>query len=772
MSLTPPMHLLRLFGVPLLGVVCVGVGLRLPLTAQSPSVLPPALAARCAVVSRACTLLTELTGADSATAAERDWAHARLQLAKRVVDEGPTDPVAWYTLAVADLVASHAGVIAGTGPLQVSGMTHEAAAGRALLQAVALDSGFVAAAEALARLPRPREGVSELRRVLPTLERYRGRLSGAAQLAVADKAREVGEWPEALRWLDAIAPGRVAPGVIALARTRVLYLLEQGDAARAAYQAGAADTSGAGQRAYRAAVALVATPEEMAVWDTLAVGARAGWLEVFWRGRDVREGWPMGTRLREHYRRVEEAWRRYRVTIPTTGRHQMAVQAMQGDFLADEELQRLYVEGQGTDDPVDAANYAQLSADKDLMGNGGLLRTFTGSLAELDDRGLVFIRQGEPDKIARTVGGEAIELWRYDRPEGPLLLTFRETSFDGQVGPSVLVATAMGMPVLQRQQLCHLDTRLCPADADPTSEYLKMGSGGTRGGTAHSYSDLTRYRSGVLLQEARAEGLAAIQTVTTTDAHPRPFDHALGTRAVFYGVESPRRAAPALVVGFAIPGDHLRGAPLTATDPRVGYRLRFVVEAVRQGDGQVVRLDTLRAFAAPHRLRAGEYLSGVLELPLPAGQYAVSLLTQDDQGGGAVVAFSRVVAPATTEPALSDLILGASGSGVRWVSGDEQVALHPLGAFRRGTDAELFTQVFAAPAGTAVPVRVEVWSADTTAAEPRLAIAFERRSTGAVTAIHQTVGLAQLEPGRYRLRLRATVAGRALMSEAWLTVVE
>jgi hypothetical protein len=56
--------------------------------------------------------------------------------------------------------------------------------------------------------------------------------------------------------------------------------------------------------------------------------------------------------------------------------------------------------------------------------------------------------------------------------------------------------------------------------------------------------------------------------------------------------------------------------------------------------------------------------------------------------------------------------------------------------------------------------------------EPLLALAFDRRSTGAVTAIRQTLGLATLVPGRYRLRLIATVAGRELMSEAWLTVVE
>lgn len=747
------------------------------LAAQSPNELPAPLAERCQDAPRsrtadACILLHELLTTDSTTTAKREWANQRLERAKRLVGQAPDEPMAWYTLAIADLVASRAGVIAGTGPLQVSGMTHEAAAGRALMRALEIDSEFVAAAEVLAVVPRPREGPSELVRALPVLRPYRARLHAAAQLAAARKEREAGSLEEALAWLDAIdRSGSVPVGVVALERTRVLYLLGRADLASASYYAGAADTSNMTQRAYRAELAMVAEPEELVAWDSSSSGQHADWLRVFWNKRDAVEGWPVGTRLQEHYRRVETAWQRYRLTVPTTGRHLAFSVARSFDFFAEELLQKMYTEGAVPDvAAADQTEYDRLRGQKDVIGSGGLLRAFTGPIDGLDDRGLVFIRQGEPDKTARTVGGESLELWLYDRPEQPLLLTFREADFDGQVGASVLAATAMGADPLQRQQLCHLDVRLCPIGADPRSQYLKMG-GGTAGVASRQPTELQRLGTGVLLEEARREGLAAITAATTTDANDRKFERPLDTRAVFHGLHAVGHAEPVLVVPFAIPGDRLTGEPIDPNGTRVGYRLHFVVEAVREVDGLNRRLDTLRAFAAPHALAKGEFLTGLLELPLPPGRYTVSLMTTDDRGAGEVVSFSRVQAPDIHRPSLSDLVLGTKASGVHWNTGGGEVALNPLNTFRREGDAELFVQLFDVPAETPLPIRVEVWSADTTAREPRLTIAFQGRSTGLVTPLTQILGLSKLEPGRYRLRVSVNAAGRDLVSEAWLTVV-
>lgn len=743
-------------------------------TAQAQADLPQSLAQRCPATDSpgadACALLRELLAADSGTAVPRNWAHRQLQRAKLIADRTPDQPTSWYTLAIADLVASRAGVIAGTGPLQLPGMTHEAAAGRALIRALELDNGFIAAAEALALVPRPREGPDELRRQLPVLRPYRGELPAVAQLSVARKEREAGSLPEALAWLDAIATSELVPaGVVAMERGRVLYLMDLPDQASSAYYAGATDTSDLVQRGYRADLALVAGPEELADWDSTPAALRRDWLRVFWGSRDVMEGWPVGTRLQEHHSRLELAWRDYRLTLPATGQHKVLSIARHTDFFAEELLQKMFTEDAPGDEK--AADYDRLRGEKYLIGSGGMLRAFSASIEWLDDRGLVLIRHGEPDKSARTVGGESLVLWLYHRAKGPLLLTFRETDFDGQVGASVLTPTAMGADPLQRQQLCHLDVQLCPFDADPRSQFL-VSSQRSGGVGSRQPTELQRFGTGVVLQKSRRDGLAAINTATTTDANTRRFDQPLGTRAGFHGVHKSGSAEPVVLVPFAIPGDRLTGEQISPGDPRFGYRIQFVVEAVRERDGLNRRLDTIRAFAASHELGGGEYLTGLLELPLPPGHYAVSLVTTDARGAGEVVAFSRFEAPDASKTSLGDLVLGTRSSGVRWNSGERAVALNPLNTFSRDGDAELFTQLFNVTVGTQLVTRIEVWSADTTSQAPSLRIEFAGQGAGRVTAITQTLGLSRLEPGRYRLRLVVAVAGRELASEAWLTVVD
>jgi hypothetical protein len=757
------------------GVVCLLViAGAATASAQSPADLQQPLEQRCSepnsLAPDACALLRELLAADSGTAASRNWAHSQLQHAKLLAERTPDRSMSWYTLAIADLIASRAGVIAGTGPLQPPGMTHEAAAGRALLRALELDSGFVAAAQALALVPRPREGAVELKRQLPALRLYRGELSGLAQLSAARKEREAGSLLEALAWLAAISTSESVPaGMVEVERARVLYLMDRTEQGSVAYYAGATDTSELVQRGYRADLALVASPAELADWDSTPAALHSDWLRVFWGSRDVLEGWPVGTRLKEHHRRVELAWRDYRLTIPITGYHRVLSVARHTDFFAEELLQRMFSEDAPGNEK--AASYDRLRGEKDLIGRGGMLRAFTGSIEGLDDRGLVLIRHGEPDKSARTVGGESLVLWLYHRPDGPLLLTFRETDFDGQVGASVLTPTAMGADPLQRQQLCHLDVQLCPFDADPTSQFLVSGqrSGGV---STRQPTELQRFGTGVVMQKARRDGMAAINTATTTDANLRRFERSLGARVLFHGVHKAGSVGSTVLIPFAIPGDRLTGAPISQDDPRVGYRIRFEVEAVRERDGLNRRLDTIRAFAAPHQLDRGEYLTGLLELPLPPGRYSVSLVTSDGSGAGEVVSLSALESPDASSTSLGDLVLGNRSSGVGWNNGAQTVALNPLNTFSRDGDAELFTQLFNVSAGTEFQTRIEIWPAETTARAPDLSIEFAGRSDRQVTSISQTLGLSRLEPGQYRLRLVVAVAGRELASEAWLTVVD
>ena len=56
---------------------------------------------------------------------------------------------------------------------------------------------------------------------------------------------------------------------------------------------------------------------------------------------------------------------------------------------------------------------------------------FRSGSDELDDRGIVYIRHGEPDQLINHFGGEgeeAAQTWLYVRPEGNLIFHFKQTA--------------------------------------------------------------------------------------------------------------------------------------------------------------------------------------------------------------------------------------------------------------------------------------------------------------------------------------------------------
>jgi hypothetical protein len=681
----------------------------------------------------------------------------------------------WFARGLALVLAADAGVIGREGPEQPLGMSNIAAAGRAFLRAMSLDTGFVAAAEALAQLPRPREGVPEMQRWVAGLAGLEDQLAPASRFAVARMQREVGDLVAAQAWIHA-ASSEIAPGLVALEQTRLHYLRGEAAAGWEAYLTGGSDPSPETGPAYRAHLTLVASPEELAAFDAVAPGDRSAWLRQFWTLRDVMAGWPVGTRLQEHFRRVETAWSRYRVATPQTGRHAVGSVSRHVDFLAEELLQRYYADN-FTTTIVDAetgrvqeayADYVRLAGDRQAIGTPGLLRAFAGTAETLDDRGLMYIRHGEPDRVARTTGGESLELWRYERSGEPLLLSFREQDFDGQVGASTIVASLLWADPLLRAQVCHLDTRLCPLDNDPRSQDLRMREGGMSPGSWNrGRSEVVRLGSGTALAAARAEGEAAIADASASDTHGRRFASALETRAFFLGLlESNGR--PVLVVPFAIPGDRLVGEPI-GPGPRTGYRVRFLLRAVNRS-GQVSTIDTTRGFATPRPLAGGEYLTGLLEMPLPPGQYDASLVTTHSEDRGAIAGIERGNLPQPAVFGIGAIVLGRDASALAWHGAGEPVALNPLGGFRTGEVGKLFYQVIGVPADDSLVTRVEVWRGRPDEARPQISVRFTDRSSGMIHPVRRDLGLDRLEAGTYQLRLRVTAGERTVSGETWFTV--
>ncbi len=692
-------------------------------------------------------------------------------LLSRVADEEPDWPMGWYGLAIARLQMGRANMVSRAGPLSPVGVSLEAGAGYALVRALELDSTFQEAVEALAMAPVPREGASRLGERLAMLERLQRLLPGAARYATGMLELEANHPDKAVTFLqEALDQRGVDSGVVQLALARALYATGEPELGRAALFAGAADTSALTGMAYRREVSWVASPAELAEWDSLPGGGRADWLRAFWARRDVQDARPDGARLIEHYRRMEYALTAYRMVLPRSGRNKAAGQATTVDWFAEEMLQRYPADYGGSQDVADMAMTAK------TIGASSPFHAFRTLQALLDDRGAAYIRHGKPDEIAKTKAGIAVELWKYERSGDPLLLGFTEVDFDGQVGASKMVPSLLSISPQLRDQLCHLDTRLCSSSADPTAPNLitDVNANNVRSQTGSSARALSadQSRNGVSqLQSSARKGAEIVSMAMTTDDYPRKFTHEVHPVVQVYGLDRASGGEPRLVVAFAIPGEELAYSTPPAAAGRAVYPVEFHVMATRQSDGKRLELDTLRQFAVPRPLVSGEFITGMLEMKVPAGSYASAVLVSQADGRGAV---ANVIAVATprADPVLqvSDLVLGQEKSSVHWNSGSHAVPLNPLNAFPKGGTAEVYYQLWGLKAGTSYDSRFEFYKAGETNKPAKLRLAFKEQAPGTHGEVTRSLGLANLDPGQYQIRFVISGGGQEASATSWLSI--
>jgi hypothetical protein len=740
---------------------------------------------------------------------DKALAYRGVQTFERAVNAHGDWPFAWYGLAEARIEASRAGVVSHQGPLLPEGVSNEAGAGNALVRALQLDSTFLQAAVLLATAPIPREGASRLADRAAMLEHVRRLLPAAALYAAGLVQREAGRRDAAVSFLrQALDTPGVDSGLVDVALARERYATDDPDAGRAALLAGADDTTAAGRQAYRRELSWVASPAEVAAWDSLPAARRPAWLADFWASRDVADGRAPGSRLVEHYRRLEFALRAYRVTIPETGIQLAPGVAGTIDYYADEYLQQFFAQRPLSNDPdtvatSDAHFYNQLASQMNAVSGQGVLlgaadpfHEYRGDQELLDDRGVVYVRQGEPDARAHTIGGQAMELWLYDRPWGPLVLSFREVEFNGQVGASQLVPTLLTADPALRDQLCHLRTSLCSPGGSVGFPSL-VGSAGTcdaslgaawcsgfthrllsAAGVAATNSqsnqiDAELNFSTPKLAHEHDAGVQAIAVATTTDAFPQRFAHALEPVVQIYGLTHRPDGAGRLVMTFAVPLDELTYTTPPAAGGRAVFALHFHLAAASRATGREFTLDTLREFASPLPLPPTGFLQGFLELRVPAGQYDASLTVTEGDDRGAVASLPRLsVASSAKQFTVSDLVFGRAGSSLQWHSGASAVPLNPLNAYPRGGTASIYFQAEGLAPDAEYRLRFEFFAAaDDPHHPPRLTVSIPERATAASEEFSRTLGLRNLAPGRYRVRLTVEGAGTTATSTGEVTVV-
>ena len=707
---------------------------------------------------------------------------AALQDSLAKLDEGvyraPKSAAAWYQLALLKLELDRRGTPVKATMHQGDGETWRHGAFAALARSLAADSTYAPAASTLAGLI----VASDESELEPAVQR--AVRTAASPRAGADAWLALARMQRTLGHPDSIAPVLARylaaggdTGVADLETARALSALGRADSAVARYEAGATHAGTAGRRLYRTDVGWVATPAELASFDSTSAADLGGWIRDFWRRRDVTALRPEGERLAEHLRRWNYVRDHFRIVGRTTG-----AQFTDGPGAM----------GAGADPAL--ANATDTGND---LGALGMLGSDAQSLVEggrrvLDDRGVIYLRHGEPDArvawpspVADDEHGCVVanESWRYELPTGPMLLHFCASRRLGTTAPTTLVAMLplyLGL-VESRGVLDPQYSRLAAQMQDLLLHQKLRGQGtalnnmGAGGGDTYnsSLTDLGTLTQPENVAAMRSAGTRQMAAALHTDTYVQHYKTSLEPVVQLYAVGEPGPAAHLLVV-FAIPGDRLK-PEIRPGVSGVIYPLSIRTIAVGPTGLDVLRRDTTRLFRVADTLKAGTWLNGLLELPLPAGRHDVRVLfTQPGSTAAAAAGRDAMTVGAPGSLALSDLVAGRAGAGLVWAHGGDPVPLNPLDTYSQSGAMELYYDLTGLVPGRAYRTTIELGNTMAITSGDAVRVSFEDKATAPVQHVRRSLELRTLKGGQYRLVLTVEdVAGGTKVSrERTVNVVE
>jgi GWxTD domain-containing protein len=630
--------------------------------------------------------------------ADPDFSHA-LSRFRRAARQQPRRPEPWHGLGLAEAGRSRAemrdpnqlGSRVGLRTLERAADNHA--------RALSVDRHFVPAALAVADIELSLLDTTRLRGARNVLRRSLQVVSSPPAellLAWARVERSAGTLDVAAAAFERYlaSGGSRALGLLELARTRLALGRSDGEAP---YYEGASLDDPEATAGYRTDLELIAADSTLTEFDRLDGQRRAAFLHRFWTDRDHLELRQEGERLREHYRRLLFARSHFPLTVS----------------------RRFY----------------------------GRLDAYRSGNTEMDDRGIIYIRQGEPAERLRPFifGAMPNESWRYIRAEGDLLFHF-SGGYDGNGGGDLydyrLVQSVLdlrGAADAPRDQLILSRQSLSPI-------YSRMLNWGTYG----SANERARERN---------IGAASITVGTTTDSHELRFKYRLAAVADLIAVG--RRAGGGLahfVFGIAA-----RGTVWRRVAAGVEYPVRVRLVALDRHDRAVATLDTALGVPLERPLSRGEYVVGRVEIRLPPGRWTYrAALQQGDSGGVLLPRDSVLVAHSgETSLALSDIALGSSGRAVPWITdAADTVLLAPSALFREKSEVEIYYEASGAVSGSQYRHEIAIFPAPAgRVSEKRrtlVAVAFEEAAAGPVIRSRRTVRLDRLKRGSYIVELRVT----------------
>jgi hypothetical protein len=628
-------------------------------------------------------------------------AAAEFQWVTRVA---PSWPYGWYGLGLAEYGLAR---IAPQSAAMTEAPGRWGKASAALARAVQADARFVDILVEDALHARQQRQAARAGIMLEAVRRVRQARALTPQVlaGLGVLEREFGDPGAALRafetWLPAAGRSR-GLALLEIARTR--FVLGRGAGSEAYYDGAAFDDS-ATVHGYRDDLRPIASQGELADFDRTAGDQRVRFLRQFWGRRDAADLRADGERLREHYRRLHYARR----TFP------------------------------------------RYNPDRLIQ----LAPTFVALEEQVDDRGLIYVRHGDPDDRVqlRSLGMEPNESWRYTREEGDLVLHF-VARHEPDVFRMVesLMDLAEAVPGRQAEEWTLESDRqeaLLRSREPLSSVYGRQHQGG---------QDPLRD----FLVAERAMGRASRVTATTSDSYRLRFAGSLGARSdlVVFPADS---GAAHLHLAYAVPFTTLGAAWLGSGIP---YPLRLRLVAWDAEGNRVAAVDsTVRPVTWTDGVEA--WVAGTLTVPVPAGRLRVRAALQDWDSLGTVLPVRSVEVLSADAGTLwlSDLVIGTRATPWSAVlRGGERVVLNPTGRLGRQGEVELAYEVVAR-AGTRITSQVTLIRTDEAAG----VVSSERRTVqvgGGRTVVRERLDPRRLRPGLYRVEVTVT-DGAGGLSRRW-----
>ncbi|MGH7582978.1 MAG: hypothetical protein ACREL5_07130, partial [Gemmatimonadales bacterium] len=554
----------------------------------------------------------------------------------------------------------------------------------------------------------------------------------------------------------------VAPGMLWVELARTLPLTADTLPARpggpvpaeVAYFNGASSDDPDVVAMYRRDLQPIVDDSDLAAFDRLHGRGRVIWLRDFWRRRAALDLRSVGDRISEHFRRWDFALRNFR--LPP--------------------FNRLYRWG---------------------------IETYQSHDPELDDRGIVWLRQGRPTyrivwprslprsaTVAATpvplpidsavlaaaavrrrtlpgvqhvapasliidppVGADAPsfgnETWRYARPDGDLVINFaaQDDPDDYRLVESVL------------QLDVSLDAMYLHAGEIPGLAALLRSGPATRP---------------TLANEVRLAGKRDIAIATTTSAWPRWYPIRLGGH-VQWLVAGTRDGTPLVHVVYAVDAGALRAIHLDTLIGAIPVRLRAVFFG--GGNRVLATLDTVQWFPRPPANAA--LAAAHAELAVPPGMQRMRLNVELNGAIGAVYPADSLLVPdfGGRQLTMSSVVMGIPNRSLAWldVHGDT-VWLAPQSLYHTGDTVAVYAQAFGLRPGTAYSVKVTVQRRRSFlgrllgSGSDAVTIAGSAVLAGAGSSIRRLIPLAGLHPGNYRLLVELEGNGERIERDRGLLI--